>query len=141
MRAKKIKPMTGLFMVLMIGVGLTGCGSQVPEQAKPKLLGQWMSIQQQSVMSLNDDGTFVISRRSETPDEMYGRFVDETDRQRIIFTTNSDQPNCANEVGTYTYRFENNRLLFTKVIDDCIWRENEMIFPWVKIQVTPPEES
>lgn len=130
-----------IVLMLTISVMMAGCDSRVPEPPKPTIHGHWMSIEQHSVMVLNADGTFVISRRSESPDEMRGRFVEEPDRQRMIFTTAVDQPDCPGEVGTYTYRYENNRLIFTKVIDDCTRRENEMLFPWVKIQVTLPGDS
>lgn len=115
---------------------LAGCGDAPQQTTQQNLYGRWLNDEQHSVMQLNPDGTFKISRRSETPDDMTGTFTLKPEGRVLTFVTSGDATNCPGMIGTYTYRFENRKLIFTKEIDDCTWRDNEMIFPWVNIQPT-----
>ena len=124
-----------LLCIIGVSLGLAllaGC-DPVAQPPQPTVYGKWLSDQQQSVLQLNEDGTFLISRRSETPDEMRGKFTLGDDDQRIVMTAADDSSHCPQVMGTYVYDLEGKRLFFTKVIDDCTWRENELIYPWIRL--------
>ena len=119
-----------LMMWMLIGFGLTACDPAPPPVLKPE--GRWIS-EQQSILMLRPDGTFSISRRSETPDEMHGTYKIGDGDKRLEFHSDLDQA-CSDVVGVYVYDIQRRVMTLTKVIDDCNWRENEMIYPWIKMR-------